>query len=113
MDKKEPPIGPERETPKERTERLLAKAREQFKQHEQNSRSSQGYNQFTLAHKLKMTLPFIALMFGMYGWSWIQTEKKYEDIKRRRLLADKENSDATEIKDIDQPIDEELVKDRF
>lgn len=114
MDQKEPPTGPAKETPKERTERLLAQAKEQFKQHEQRSRASQGYNQFPLVHKLKMTLPFIALVFGMYSWSLIQTEKKYDDIKRRRLLANKEkNSDDTEIKNVDKPIDEEILTDGF
>lgn len=112
MDEKETSTGPRKETPKERTVRLLAKAREEVRQHDRNSRASQGKNQFSLSYKIRMTLPLIAIVFGLYGWSIIQTEKKYEDIKKRRNMT-AEGSDDTELETAEQSRDEEFLNEGF
>lgn len=110
MDKKVNSEGSRKETPKERTVRLLAEAREQFKRHEHNSRASGGRNQFSLSHKLRVTLPFIAIVFGLYGWSLLQTQRKYEDIKKRKQIAAADPTD-NENEPIDQPRNEEILTD--
>lgn len=115
MDKNKASGQARKETPSERTVRLLAEARDHAKNHENVSRSNQGKYQFSLYHKLKMTIPLLAIVFGLYGWSIIQTKRKYEDILERGKLKTsdiKSSESESEILDINSDESEFILDEQ-
>lgn len=79
------------ETPKERTNRLRAEMRRKLLAHEAESRANHGRNQFSVGHKVRVSLPFFVLVITLYFGSFIY-------VKRRRLfgLEDTENESPAE-----------------
>lgn len=64
------------ETPKERTDRLRAEMRRKILAHEAISRANKGRNQFSLGHKLRVSLPFFVLVITLYYGSIIYVKKR-------------------------------------
>lgn len=66
------------ETPKERTKRMLEELRQKTVNHDRDSRANQGKSIFTLRQKMKVTLPLVALVFGLFGASYFLTKRVME-----------------------------------
>lgn len=61
--------------PKERTKRMLEAERQKFLEHERRSRESKGRTQAPLSTKLKVALPLVGIVFGLYIFSIFKTRQ--------------------------------------
>lgn len=63
-------------TPKERTKMLLERLKQKAAAHEAISRESQGRNQFSVGHKVRVSLPLVAIVITLYFGSFFYMKKR-------------------------------------
>lgn len=107
------------ETPKERTERMLAEERRKVLEHDKVSRANEGKSPFSLRHKMFAALPLVAIVVTLYTFTFSYT--KWRRSKMRDMVEDDSKQTVGDFKDAfetefshqdtqSEPIDPELIR---